>query len=56
MVYFQPLRGIWCFAVSVSALGLLALLTIRKTTLSKEDLIVKTGLEAEEERRRLAME
>ena len=50
-VYYQSLKNVWIFAVAISAVGLLAILAIRKSTLSREHLVVKTGLDAEERRR-----
>jgi hypothetical protein len=52
MVYFESLKNVWIFSVAISAMGLLATVGIRKSKLSKEHEVVKTGLDAEEERRR----
>jgi MFS family permease len=52
-VYYKSLKNVWIFAVAISAVGLLAILTIRKAKLSREHLVVKTGLDAEEEKRRI---
>ena len=52
MVYFESLKNVWIFSVAVSAVGLLVTVGIRKSKLSKEHEVVKTGLDAEEERRR----
>ena len=51
-VYFKSLKNVWIFAVAISAVGLLVILTIRKSKLSREHLVVKTGLDAEEAKRR----
>ena len=51
-VYFQSLRNVWYFAVATSGIGLLVILAIRRSVLSKKHEVVKTGLDAEEERRR----
>jgi hypothetical protein len=53
-VYYESLRNVWIFSTSISAVGLFVLLAIRKSTLSREHQVVKTGLAAEEERRRAA--
>ncbi|KAG0647649.1 Efflux pump dotC [Hyphodiscus hymeniophilus] len=51
-VYFDSLKNVWIFAVATSAVGLFVIVAIRKSTLSKQHEVVKTGLDAEEERRR----
>ena len=55
-VYQGAIRDIWIFAAVFSALGLLVILAIRKTVLSKDHIEVKTGLDAEEERRRVNLQ
>lgn len=54
--YWQALRVIWIVAVSFSGLALLACLLIRNKKLETTHVVVKTGLEGEEERRRIALQ
>jgi hypothetical protein len=51
-VYYESLRNVWIFSTSISAVGMFVLLAIRKSQLSREHQVVKTGLAAEEERRK----
>lgn len=51
-VYQGAIRDIWIFAVAFSGVGLVVILAIRKSVLSRDHVEVKTGLDAEEERRR----
>ncbi len=54
-VYRGAIRDIWIFAVAFSGAGLLVILAIRKSVLSRDHVEVKTGLDAEEERRRATL-
>lgn len=52
--FFWALRGIWIESVCFAAAGLLACLLIPNKKLEKEHVEVKTGLEGEEARRKIA--
>ena len=52
-VFQQAIKEIWYFAVAFAGVGLLVILAVKKSVLSKEHIEVKTGLDAEEERRRV---
>lgn len=54
--FWISIRNIWIVAVCFSAAGLLVCLLIRRKTLDKTHVEVKTGLAGEEERRRIVME
>ena len=54
--FWISIRNIWIVAVCFSAAGLLICLLIRRKTLDKVHVEVKTGLAGEEERRRIVIE
>ena len=54
--FWTSIRNIWILAVCFSAAGLLVSLLIRRKTLNKTHVEVKTGLAGEEERRNLVIE
>ncbi|KAK4184778.1 MFS multidrug transporter-like protein [Podospora australis] len=54
--YWEALRVLWIVALAFSGAAFLACLLIRNKKLEETHVVVKTGLEGEEERRRIAMQ
>jgi hypothetical protein len=55
LVFYRSIREIWIAAICLAAAGLVTCLGIRRNHLNKQHQEIKTGLEAEEERRKAAL-